>query len=431
MYEVIYFIIILVFSWAVTLTIYELYSMFFVKQENRLLGRFLYVLYFAFTATMSLVRVSPYMIIPLNIVILFCLTLVYQSTIKTKVFVCIGVVVALMAIDVAVPVFVQSIIGGNMNEIIQDEFLALPMMAVIKVAPYILIKICKLRTSYKIQFVDYNASIPLRIYIMLLIVPVGSILLIDFLFSISDVVSDKQNAFILLVVLIVNVIYIQLYAKLLELFEMKYETKVLNKQLALYESQYQLMESKMKEYRELKHNIKHCLHVIVAKLRSGEIGKIQDSELEQWVDDMVGEVDLNYTSSNALNIILNFYYIKAVKRNIKMIISVDLMEVITIDDQTLCIIVGNLLENSLDAYDKSDNYWIKIQITQQYDNLHLRISNPCDKILEWEEDIPKTIKNKANQHGIGLKSVKRIVEEKEGFFKISTIESMFVVEIIL
>lgn len=425
------FIMILVFSWAVTLTIYELYSMLFVKENNRLIARFLYVLYFIFTTTMSIVRVSPSVIIPLNIILLFNLTLVYRTTIKTRVIVCIGVVVALMAIDVAVPVFVQLIVGGDINEIIQNEFLVLPMMAVIKVTPYILVKMYKLRKSYNIQFVDYNSSIPFSIWVMLLTVPVGSIQLIYFLFSISDVVLDSTIVFILLAVLIVNIVYIQLYAKLLELFEMKYETKILNKQLALYESQYQLMESKMKEYGELRHNIKHCLHAIVAKLRPGEIEDIQDTELAQWVDEMVGEVDVKYTNSNALNIILNYYYIKASKENIEMTISVDLTQEVIIDDRTLCIIIGNLLENTLDAYEESADYWIKIQITQQYDNLHFRISNSCHKILKWEDGLPKTSKEQVNQHGFGLKSVKKIVEDKEGFFKVSTDESEFIVEFIL
>ncbi|MFI3173131.1 MAG: GHKL domain-containing protein [Eubacteriales bacterium] len=429
--EIIRFALILVFSWSYTLIIYELYCMFFVKAENRLLGRVLYVIYFVFTTTTSLVRISPHIIIPLNIVISFCLTLVYRATIKTRVLVCIGVVAALMSIEVAVPVLVQAITGGNINQIIQDDFLSLLMMAVIKVVPYILIKIYKLKKNYGIQFVESNASIPLRIYAMFLIVPVGSIFLIDFLFSISDIVSDKQSGFVLLVVLIVNIIYIQLYAKLLELFEMKYESKILNRQLALYGSQYQLMESKMKEYRELKHNMKHDIHAIVAKLRFRDIQNIENAEWEQWVDDIIGEVDVNYTTSNALNIILNYYYHQAIKEKIKMVISVDVVEEIIIDDRTLCIIVGNLLENALEACEGNDDSWVKIQIIQQYDNLQFRVSNPIYKTLKWEEGIPKTSKEQKNQHGVGLKSVKRIVREKDGFFEVSTKEGTFIVEIIL
>ncbi len=428
---IICFALILLFSGAYTLTIYELYYMFFIKFDNRLLGRVLYVIYFIFTATMSLVRISPHIIIPLNITLLLCLTLVYRATIKTRVLVCIGVVAALMSIEVAVPVLVQAITGGNINQIIHDHFLSLLMMAVIKVVPYILIKIYKLKKNYGIQFVEYNASIPLRIYAMFLIVPVGSIFLIDFLFSISDIVSDKQSGFVLLVVLIVNIIYIHLYAKLLELFEMEYESKILNRQLALYGSQYQLMESKMKEYRELKHNMKHDIHAIVAKLRSRDIQNIENAELEQWVDDIIGEVNVNYTTCNALNIILNYYYNKAVKEKIKMVIVVDVVEDIIIDDRAIFIIVGNLLENALEACEENSDGWVKIQITQQYDNLQFRVSNPIYKMLKWEEGIPRTSKEQKNQHGFGLKSVKRIVEESDGFFKVSTKEGVFIVEIIL
>ena len=413
------------------MTIYELYNIFLGKIEKVLFGGFLYTIYFVFTTIMSLVRVSPYIIISLNITLLLCLTLVYHATMKTRIVVCGGVVVALMAIEVAVPVFVQSIIGGGISEIIQDDFLALLMMAVIKVVPYILIKIYKLKKNYGIQFVEYNSSIPLRIYVMLLIVPVGSIFLIDFLFSVSEVVSDKQSIFILLIVMIVNIIYIQLYAKLLELFEMKYESKILNRQLSLYARQYQLMESKMKEYRELKHNMKHDIHAIVAKLRFRDIQNIENAELEQWVDDIIGEINVNYTTCNALNIILNYYYNKAVKEKIKMVIGVDVVENIIIDERVIFIIVGNLLENALEACEGNDDSWVKIQITQQYDNLQFRVSNPIYTTLKWEDGIPKTSKNQKDQHGFGLKSVKKIVEEREGFFKVSIKEGTFIVEIIL
>ncbi len=73
----------------------------------------------------------------------------------------------------------------------------------------------------------------------------------------------------------------------------------------------------------------------------------------------------------------------------------------------------------------------KRKILEESDNLLIKISNPYRHKLIFENGLPITNKNDKLMHGIGLKSIKKIVNEKQGYFKINTDDNIFSLEILL
>lgn len=96
-------------------------------------------------------------------------------------------------------------------------------------------------------------------------------------------------------------------------------------------------------------------------------------------------------------------------------------------DSELCAVLGNLLDNSLEACAKIENAqrWIRITIEKQGKMAFIEVSNSIGKIPRQKNGHWITSKADKNIHGYGLKSVQRIVDKYEGDFACQIRESAF------
>lgn len=86
-----------------------------------------------------------------------------------------------------------------------------------------------------------------------------------------------------------------------------------------------------------------------------------------------------------------------------------------------CSIVGNLLDNSIEGClrvaDRTDPQTISLTFARTYDTFHVFCENPCDsKTLHHRKDTWRTSKrDNAGIHGLGIPSIKRIVNKADGY----------------
>lgn len=98
------------------------------------------------------------------------------------------------------------------------------------------------------------------------------------------------------------------------------------------------------------------------------------------------------------------------------------------------IILGNLLENAIEAAKKTEEKTVNVNIQFKSEMLRIEIENSYSKEL-LKEGTGKlnfaTTKRIKEQHGIGLHSVNQIVEKYKGLMEIDTQEKCFCVKILL
>ena len=170
-----------------------------------------------------------------------------------------------------------------------------------------------------------------------------------------------------------------------------------------------------------------------SKLEENENGFHQEviSEIDKMIEDSMPDENFEYTKNKKFNRILNYklFSIKDIEVDIKVTIPED----IDIDEMSLYIILGNLIDNAVRNFDKSLSKLDKIviRIVDDNENLFIKISNPYAKKLRFRNGLPLTDKPDTSLHGIGLKSVKELVERKNGYFKIDTDDFIFCLEILL
>ena len=95
------------------------------------------------------------------------------------------------------------------------------------------------------------------------------------------------------------------------------------------------------------------------------------------------------------------------------------------------IILGNLLENAIEASKKSEEKKLNLNISYSKGILSIFISNSYNGEIKENEKGLLTTKQKKNEHGIGLKSVNQIVEKYNGIMSTLYNENMFQVKLLL
>ena len=99
----------------------------------------------------------------------------------------------------------------------------------------------------------------------------------------------------------------------------------------------------------------------------------------------------------------------------------------------MCILLGNLLDNAIEAVRGLDREKREIRVRMMTPNnmFLLEIQNPYEGVRRKVQERYLTTKSDHNLHGLGLDSVKRIVEKNGGFLEISDENQIFQVNVTL
>ncbi|MES8989573.1 ATP-binding protein, partial [Oliverpabstia intestinalis] len=102
------------------------------------------------------------------------------------------------------------------------------------------------------------------------------------------------------------------------------------------------------------------------------------------------------------------------------------------ENSDLCVILGNLLDNAIEAAENSENKEIDVRIVYVKNKLKITVKNYyTGKIKKDTGGNFISTKSDTKNHGIGLQSVTRIVDAYGGVMEVRTDHSVFQVDIII
>ena len=95
---------------------------------------------------------------------------------------------------------------------------------------------------------------------------------------------------------------------------------------------------------------------------------------------------------------------------------IHLRETIPLEGPELCALLGNLLDNAMEACAKVETGLRQVRLRLRADRglFILRLSNPCKGEVKRQGEHLVTSKADTARHGIGTESVRAIVEEHSG-----------------
>lgn len=271
-----------------------------------------------------------------------------------------------------------------------------------------------------IKHISKNSStreIPKKYNWLLSVFPVGSIYIMDTIFTLRQRENKKINVLICVFILIgLNILVIYIYKKLVGILKIQQEKSVFEHQLELCERHQQEIELSVLQIREIRHNIKNSLITILAYAENKENEKII-----HIIQEILGKDGFNFsTVINTGNIVIDsliaYWHNEAEKKHINFVIDSRIAIDMPFKNADIGLILGNLLENAVEAAEKAEgDKYIKIRMKYDKNNFLLFIQNNYNSsLIKLKGDKYKTTKQDMVNHGLGLPSVYQVAEKYHG-----------------
>lgn len=195
-----------------------------------------------------------------------------------------------------------------------------------------------------------------------------------------------------------------------------------------------LMEHSYGEIRDIymdvrgwRHDYHNHMQVMKAKLVLGDMEGMERylEELEQELD----RVDTLVKSGNLMaDAILNSKLTLARRNGIAVNCKARLPERLPVEDVDLCVILGNLLDNAVEAcrqVEEADRF-LRIYMAVNKTQFYLSIQNSAKQEPGFDER--NYISRKRGNHGLGMKRVRTALDKYQGYLKLANEPGIFAAE---
>lgn len=199
--------------------------------------------------------------------------------------------------------------------------------------------------------------------------------------------------------------------------------------LALQRKQYELLARRIEEIRTARHDLRQHLKLIQSYLDSGDKEALSDYVAAYGQTLPPDTVEL-YCRNHAVNAIVAYYGEQAKKQGITFTTQLDLPPKLFVAEPDLCVVIGNLLENALEALQWSEGAFIRLQaMVKDGDELVLTLDNGPVQRPEFLDGMIASTKHEGQ--GIGTQSVTRVAAHYDGVANFSWKDQVFYASVYL
>lgn len=187
----------------------------------------------------------------------------------------------------------------------------------------------------------------------------------------------------------------------------------IRQQLALKEEQYHHIHENIHNNQRMRHDFRHHMVALQGFLNSDHIQKAEEY-LSQFIQMLNDSMVVKFCENDIINMIAGYYQEIAKKRNIVFNVAIDLPKDIHIQGIDISVLLGNLLENAIQAaeYAKKGNRYIKLHMIQSGKMISITVDNGYQENLRKVDN--QYLSTKVGHTGIGLQSVEHIAKKYNG-----------------
>ncbi len=192
------------------------------------------------------------------------------------------------------------------------------------------------------------------------------------------------------------------------------QTKILLEQR---EKQYVTIAENIDKIKYLRHEMRHQMVLI-----QGYIKDENYDELESFVDKINESIDSAsqeiFCQDYASNLIITYYKSIMDNEGIRFECNANIPQGVIENNMAKCVILGNILENSIEAcrrMDRGKDKFINLEVICKGNSLIIKVENTFDGIVKDENGILLTRKNEENIQGLGIKHIQNSAKLLNGF----------------
>ncbi|MGN1482042.1 sensor histidine kinase [Porcipelethomonas sp.] len=228
-----------------------------------------------------------------------------------------------------------------------------------------------------------------------------------------------KSLLVSVILLLINFLNFYMYDKDLKQLQMQHTMHMIEISNKAYQNQLDILNESQKKIRLLKHDITNHMYKIKKLVTDGKYEKAVE-----YIDQM-GEftsVDKEYvsTGNNDIDCLLNYKLSLANEMGVEFYCDICLPDKLVVTSFDLNTIIGNLLDNSLQALKNTDDKKLVVKIKYYKGCIKMYIENTYNPESNSEN-------KKDGEHGLGLLSVRRAIEKYHGILEINPADKKFCV----
>ena len=233
-----------------------------------------------------------------------------------------------------------------------------------------------------------------------------------------------------LMLAVIDYVVIYIYDRLILSEEERVKNLLLAEQKESYERELEILQDSQKKIRGIYHDMKNHILILRSYMEQGQYEELSDylGRLQEETGAVAPQV---YTGQPAVDSMLH-YKISGAK-DIPIQVETSIPEQLKMDDFDITVILGNLLDNAIEACRKleEEKRRILVSIKLVKNQLLIRMENPYAGTLLRQGGRLLTRKTDEGSHGIGLENVRRIVEKYHGLMETDTEDQVFKTKVLL
>ena len=278
-------------------------------------------------------------------------------------------------------------------------------------------------------------SLPWKTNLKIMLIPIGSMFIAYRVFYTQYQMGIQgfywKTMISIIILFCINVIIFNIIAQLSENLELQRKTAIYEKEFALLEQYMHERENLMRDFRVKRHDLKHQMLNLLSLLQEHKYEKLE-LDLQNLAElKPFNELFIINTQNSFIDTLVNSKYTVAHEKGITFNVNIDVPVELPIAGEDLCVILGNALDNAIEAClrGKVENPCIMLKIIYDGENLIIIIKNTFDGKINKGKYL--TRKHDVQQHGMGIYSIKHTITKYKGTYNVEIKQNWYCLEIIL
>ncbi len=245
--------------------------------------------------------------------------------------------------------------------------------------------------------------------------------------------GEKQGNHFLatgIVLLTMDVLIYLLFMRLMKEMQTQVKLALDNQTLAFQIRQMDNVKVMLENTRAARHELRNNYFLIESMIREEKYNDALEY-LHKVVEPSFARNETISTGNHFVDMLLSQKVDECRQRNVPTALNVLLPPKIAINQQMLCSLIFNLWDNAIEASEKVENPDIRFSMHEVKGYLAIEIRNKIEKSVLADNPKLHTSKRDNDNHGIGIKMIRQVVEYCDGDLQIFEENEHFVVSILL
>lgn len=408
-------------------TIYSIkifYDIFFhVKKGFAYFAAGAYTAYFVGTVTLHFFVSIPFVNLIANIVLLFIISLCYESKIRKKIIAVSECYLIMFAAEILISALTKSAYIEPLQKYEYENILGLFLSRMMIFIVVLLIS--------RLSDLRKNKNQPYWLCLTSLTVPILTVS-IELMFTTTNGTTTKLIVVSMILLFTVNIIVFFLFDSLSTFYEHSINLVKLEQEREYYQNQCILMQKATEDIRSFQHDISNHFMIIEDLLRNEREKDAFSYILELINSEKTVPAVYSDTGNIAVDSIINYKLCRAALNDIDVTVDIIIPKELPVEIMDLSTILTNLLDNALQALQQlEDNKKLNIKMSYKKGILFMRIQNTYNGIVKYENGELTTTKNNSHEHGYGMRNVEAAASKYDGVCQITHYDNIFQSEVLL